>query len=246
MRISLIIPAYNEEAYLGACLDSVLENAPGKFFEIIVVNNASTDRTREVALARARVRVVDEPEKGLTKARACGFREAKGDFLAYIDADTIVPAGWVEKAEKIFAARPDAVCLSGPYKYHDGPKFQKIMMNALWRLAAPIGYRLAGYMALGGNFIARRDALLRVGGFDPSISFYGEDTDIARRLSKTGKVLFRMNFFIYSSSRRFSGEGMLKTNLTYALNFLWPALFGKPFTKKYKDVRLASLPVKIK
>lgn len=246
MRISLIIPAYNEEAYLGACLDSVLRNAPGKFFEIIVVNNASTDRTREVALSRAGVRVVDEPEKGLTKARQRGLLEAKGDLLAYIDADTVLPPGWVEKVKRVFAERKDAVCLSGPYKYHDGPKFQRILMNALWRLAAPIAYRLAGYMALGGNFIARRDALIRVGGFNPSISFYGEDTDIARRLSKVGKVIFRMDFFIWSSSRRIAAEGIFKTNLTYALNFLWPALFGKPFTKKYKDVRLAPLPVKIK
>ncbi len=75
MRLSFVIPAYNEEAYLPACLESVLAQTKelGDAVEIIVVNNASSDRTREVALGYPGVRVVDEPQKGLTFARQAGF-----------------------------------------------------------------------------------------------------------------------------------------------------------------------------
>ncbi|HWP61405.1 MAG TPA: galactosyltransferase-related protein, partial [Candidatus Paceibacterota bacterium] len=90
---------------------------------------------------------------------------------------------------------------------------------------------------LGGNFVVRKSAIDTIKGFDTSIAFYGEDTDLARRLSKIGKTLFRMDFVVHSSARRFEEEGIFKPNLVYALNYLWPILFHKPFTHAYRDVR---------
>jgi len=71
MVLSFVVPAFNEEAYIGDCLESILQQTKQiqDSIEIIVVNNASTDRTREVALSYPGVRVVDEPRKGLTFAR---------------------------------------------------------------------------------------------------------------------------------------------------------------------------------
>ena len=77
MRLSFVIPAYNEERYLGGCLESILEQTRDlPDTEIVVVNNASTDGTRDVALSYPRVRLVDEPRKGLTYARQAGFARA--------------------------------------------------------------------------------------------------------------------------------------------------------------------------
>ena len=90
-KISLIIPAHNEEKYIADCLEHVIKNSNGKFFEIIVVNNVSSDKTEEIALKFPGVRVVHEHNKGLTHARQRGYIEAKGDILAYIDADTRMP-----------------------------------------------------------------------------------------------------------------------------------------------------------
>ena len=89
MRLSFVVPAYNEEAYLPACLESILAQTRelGDGVEIIVVNNASTDRTREVALGYAGVRVVDEPRKGLTFARQAGFAASTGELIANVDSD---------------------------------------------------------------------------------------------------------------------------------------------------------------
>ena len=91
--ISLIIPAYNEEDYLPACLDAVMANLAGKVHEIIVVDNNSTDRTREVVERYPAVTYVFEGEKGITRARQAGYRASTGDILAYVDADTRLPAG---------------------------------------------------------------------------------------------------------------------------------------------------------
>jgi len=124
LQISLVIPAHNEEAYIGGCLDSVLANAAGRFHEIIVIDNASSDRTAEVAAARPGVRVVTESAKGLTRARQRGYLEATGEYVAYIDADTRMPPGWFDRVERTFAAHPDAASLSGPAKYWDANAWQ--------------------------------------------------------------------------------------------------------------------------
>ena len=96
--ISLIIPAYNEEAYLGACLDAVMANIADRALEIIVVDNNSTDGTKAVVERYPAVTYAFEPEKGITRARQRGFLTARGDILAYVDADTHPPAGWIETA----------------------------------------------------------------------------------------------------------------------------------------------------
>lgn len=237
MRISLVIPAYNEEAYLGGCLDSVIASG-GRFHEIIVIDNASTDGTAAVAAARAGVRVVREPQKGLLAARQRGFLESTGDAVAYIDADTRMPKGWWERAHQALSTRPEVVGLSGPARYWDAKPWQRAFLAASWRLSAPLAYRLVGYMIYGANFVVRRSALEAIGGFNRAIEFYGEDTDLAQRLSRQGKVVFDMRFYIFSSARRFATEGMFRTNLVYVLNFAWPVLFGRPFTRRHKDVRI--------
>ena len=237
MKVSLVIPAHNEAAFIGGCLNSVLMNAAGKFHEIIVVDNASDDRTAEVAAGRPGVRVVYEPDKGLTRARQRGYKESTGEYVAYIDADTRMPPGWFDYAERTLTAHPEAISLSGPPSYWDANPWQRATLAAIWWSTAPIAYRMVGYMLYGAHFIVKRSALDKIGGFDRDVEFYGEDTDLARRLSPHGKVLFRMHFVILSSARRFKEEGMVKTNVTYLMNFVWPVLFGRPFTKTHEDVR---------
>ncbi len=239
MKLSFVIPAHNEEKYLGDCLASVLARTRESKWEteIVVVDNASTDRTAEVAGLYSGVRVVREPRKGLTWARQAGLQAARGDFLAYLDADVRLPASWMRIFEKELELEPGLISLSGPYRYYDLPLWKRIVAEGGWWLSAPLTYRLVGYMVLGGNFVARREALVRMGGFDTSISFYGEDTNIAWRLRKFGPVKFRMDFFVWSSGRRLTGEGLLKSYWVYGLNFIWGVLFRRPFTRHYKDIR---------
>lgn len=239
MRISLVIPAYNEEKYIGECLKSALQNGK-EIFEIIVVNNASTDNTRSVAETFSnlypKIKICYEPKKGLTKARQRGLSEASGEAVAYIDADTKMPKGWAGKVNRYFEENKKIVCVSGPYIYYDQPPAGKIFTRIYWLLAYII-YFFVGYMAVGGNFAVRKSAILKAGGFDENISFYGEDTDMARRLSKVGKVKFILGLYMYTSARRLRGEGLVKTAIKYIINFASEVLFKKPVTGEYKDIR---------
>lgn len=237
MVLSIIIPAYNEEKYLPAALAAVTKSAPDFLNEVIVVNNASADRTSAVARNVPRVRVVDEPNKGLTRARQRGLREARGELLAFVDADTTVSAQWFMTIQKEFAVDPRLVCLSGPYRYYDLSPVRGAIVWVYWNLLAYAAYLLTGYMTVGGNFVARRSALEKIGGFDTSIEFYGEDTNIARRLNAVGKVKFSRKFLVQTSARRFKQEGFVRTGLVYVVNFFSEVLFKKPLTKHYQDIR---------
>src|SRR3989344_7999896 len=116
MNITVIICAHNEESVIGETIDVAKRYSGGKFKEIVVVDNASTDSTAEDARLH-RAHVVFEPEKGLPSARQRGFENTTGEYLAYIDADTLITQKWMDIAEKTFAARPDIVSLSGPRRY---------------------------------------------------------------------------------------------------------------------------------
>ncbi len=217
-RMSFVIPAYNEEAYVGACIESIL-NATGKHGmpEIIVVNNGSTDHTREVAASYPGVKVVDEPRKGTGWARQRGFREATGELLAYLDADCRISAGWMERVLAEFRDRPDMSALSGPYRYYDLPPFRKFMAEALWWMLPPASW-VTGRVLIGGNFVARRGALQATDGFNTDIVFYGDDTDTACRLAAAGSVVFTMDFEVASSGRRLAKEGIWHIYLVYTLH----------------------------
>lgn len=244
MKVSFSIPAYNEEAVIGRCLESVLAEIArsGVEAEVVVVNNASTDRTKEVAERFPGVRVVDEYKKGLTHARAAGMRATDGEILANIDADTMLPEGWLATVAEAFERDQKLVALSGPFLYYD----LSALDRGLTRVFYFIGYLLylvnhfvlrAGAMLQGGNFVIRRGAFERVGGFDTSIAFYGEDTDVACRLAKVGKVVWTWNLPIYASGRRLKAEGIALTGWRYTLNHLSVIFFRRPATETYRDIR---------
>lgn len=235
-RVSLIIPAYNEEDYLPACLDAVMRNVAGKAIEIIVVDNNSTDGTRAVIERYPAVTYVFEPCKGITRARQRGFLAASGDILAYVDADTHPPAGWIEQIWAQFAANDDLACLSGPYSFYDLTGLYNSISTG-WFVAAQPLYRITGYLMVGGNFALRRDVLEKMGGFDSSIEFYGEDVDIGKRAKRHGKVLFCRKFVMPTSGRRMKKQGFAKIASLYFTNYFSIVFRGKPATKEYEDVR---------
>ena len=236
MTISLVIPAFNEESQIGHCLESVLKNSGGRLYEIIVVDNASTDRTSEIAGSFSGVRVVHESRKGTGPARNAGYLAASGDLVAYMDADCRLPSNWIDKIEVAFAD-PTLVLLSGPYSFYNASSLANAVIYGLFWVWFPIAGFFAGDTAIGGNMVMRRLALQKINGFDTSIDFYGEDTDIAARISKYGKVRFDTSFYIYSSARRYHHEGIVHSLFMYTLNGFWWILFRKPYSSAHEDVR---------
>jgi glycosyltransferase involved in cell wall biosynthesis len=248
MKISFVVPAYNEQALLTRSLTAISDEITragqtlGQDAEIIVVNNASTDRTREVAESIPGVRVVDEPRKGLVQARWCGFEASTGELIANIDADTVIPPGWLTEAMRQFERNKTLVGLSGPYKYYGVPNRVNLVVASYYRVAY-LAYLMnrfvlnAGSMLQGGNFIVKREAMLKLGSPDLRFSFYGEDTDMARRLSKVGGVKFTFRLPAESSGRRLVGEGVFTIGLRYSMNFFWATFRKKPFTDTWQDIR---------
>lgn len=250
MKISFVIPAYNEEERIGACLEAIRREiettedpSTGRWVEaeIIVVNNVSTDKTKEIA-ERAGVWVVDEPNKGLVWARQAGFAACTGGLVANIDADVILPEGWLHRVLYEFKKNGKLVALSGPFIYTDISIFSRAMVKVFYAIAF-LSYLInrfilrVGSMLQGGNFVIVREAMLKAGGYDTSITFYGEDTDVARRLNKVGQVKWTFRLPVYTSGRRFKGEGIILTSMRYTANYFWVTFFGKPLSYKYKDVR---------
>jgi glycosyltransferase involved in cell wall biosynthesis len=125
LTISFVVPAYNEEALIASCLYAILAETSrvGCRAEIIVVDNNSTDRTRQIAAAIPGVVIVDEPQRGLVQARRAGCLAARGRLIANIDADTMIPPGWLDTVLAVFAKCPDLAALRARLKRPDCHKF---------------------------------------------------------------------------------------------------------------------------
>ena len=242
MTISVIVCAYNEEHYLAPCLLS-LQSQSRPPDEIIVIDNASSDRTGAVARGVPGVRVIDEPRKGLVVARERGRQEATGDLLVYVDADCRAPRTWLERIERRFTGDPSLIAMSGNYRFYDWDWVGRALLRAYDFTLGPATHVLVKYVLrigvvfYGGNFAVRREALERIGGFDTSIEFHGEDTNVGRRLYRVGRVELRYDCFLYTSARRYNAMGKGAVFRLYVRNFVSELLHHRPKDTVHLDVR---------
>jgi glycosyltransferase involved in cell wall biosynthesis len=245
-KISFIIPAYNEEGYIRHCLDAIIKEIAGRDgYEVIVADNNSTDKTCDIiAREYPTVTLIHEPRRGANSAREAGFVASKGDLVAFLDSDTELGRGWIDRAERAFARDPKLVCLSGPFIYYDLPLAARALVQFFYA-GTYITYLVNNFilrdtsMIQGGTEIVRRDALQKIGGHNVNLTFYGDDADLARRLSRVGKVRWSHAFSMRSSGRRLAKEGTFTMGLRYTMNYFWITLFNKPFTTTSTEVRFA-------
>jgi glycosyltransferase involved in cell wall biosynthesis len=231
MKVSIIIPAYNEEAYLAQTIKSALEQDYPDF-EVIVVNNASTDPTEEIARGFPNVAVVNESRRGLPWAREAGRLAASGDIIANMDADCLPDRDWLSKGSVYFKDM-SVSAVSGPYDYYDGGLVFRYatlcsQMSIFWltsRIIQLPGIR-AGALMIGGNNLIRAEALKKAGGYNTALTFYGEDTDTAKRMSKFGRVVFNNRLIMKTSARRFKAEGIATLGLKY-LRYFFKTIMAK-------------------
>lgn len=241
-KVSVIVCAHNEATFLSGCLHSLLAQTRVPD-EILVINNASTDETSAVADEIPGVRVVDEPRKGLVVARETGRREASGDILVYVDADCRAPLTWLERVERRFDRDPALIALSGPYRFYDWDWWGRLLIRAYDFTLAPATQVLVKYILrmgtifYGGNFAVRREAIEAIGGFDTTIEFHGEDTNVGRRLFAVGKVELCHDCFLYTSARRYIAMGKGAVFRLYVRNFTSEILHHRPNDRSHVDIR---------
>lgn len=202
IRLSLIIATYNRAAFLIETLRSVVEqDAPAGEWECVVVNNNSTDDTaaRFAAFAAGHadlaLRMVDEPNQGLSYARNRGIRESRGEYIAIIDDDERIAPGFISAYISLFDSVPEAVAAGGPIvaEYVAGrPAWMSRYTERPIANALDLGGRVrefpAGRIPGGGNMALRRSAVKRYGVFDISLGRVGaslaggEESDLFERL----------------------------------------------------------------
>ncbi len=120
LTLSIIIPAYNEQRYIGACLDAIAAQTH-RVDEVIVVDNNSTDKTVAIVGKYPFVKILHEPRQHQVFAQATGFNGAKSDILGRIDADSILPPDWAEKIIQAFETGPKVVAVTGGADPYDVP-----------------------------------------------------------------------------------------------------------------------------
>jgi glycosyltransferase involved in cell wall biosynthesis len=242
LTITVIVCAYNEARYLPACLFSLLSQTRPPD-EILVVNNASTDDTAARASEVPGVRVIEEHEKGLVIARETARRQARGDILVYTDADCRAPICWLERLERRFLGSTRMVSVTGPYRFYDWDWTGRVLMRLYDFMVAPPTHFLVhqalgiGAILYGGNFAVRSDALARIGGFDRTIEFHGEDTNLGRRLTPLGRVEVCGDCWVWTSARRYRAMGKRRVFGLYVRNFWSEILRHRPADVKHLDVR---------
>lgn len=202
MKISVVIPAYNEEDYIAPCLEALIHQTE-KPDEIIVVDNNSSDRTVEIA-KKYPVRILHCKKRGITPARNAGFNAAKYDLIARIDADTQVPKNWVKKIKKAFQQDPNLIAYSGPTVFVD-KRFNKFLAFPE-RVYLSSFKKIMGHDCLyGPNLVFKKMAWKKVKNeVCANDKIVHEDTDLAIHLGQLGlgKIIFDRTFKVKASERR--------------------------------------------
>lgn len=203
MKISVVIPAYNEEKYLAQCLKSVIAQND-KPDEIIVVDNNSTDTTAQIAASFPEVTLIHEKKQGITPTRNKGFNTAIGDIIARTDADTRVPKNWIKKIRQHFEEDPTLLALSGPARFDEIPKAMQ-PKNWLTVIGLNATFRQTFHhdVLFGPNLALRKSTWEKVkNDICMNDKVVHEDVDLALHVARLGKVFFDEKLVVISSPRR--------------------------------------------
>lgn len=218
--ITIVIPAYNEAELLPRTLRAILPQALRSGAEVIVVDNNSTDATADMA-RQFGVRVITEPRPGYIYAVDRGWREARGQIIAYTDADSIVSPGWLSTLAAAFTDQT-VVAATGPVRFAD------ISWISWFRI-------FVRRSLVGSNMAIRRSALERVGGFDPRYNL-GSDVAVGWRLKQIGRIAYIPALTVTTSARRFQSSP-LREGFLYLLNHAWMVIFRRPLLWHFKPIR---------
>lgn len=202
MKISLVIPAYNEEKFIKKCLESV-NNQTLKPNEAILVNNNCSDKTIDIA-KKYKIRIINEKKQGISYARNRGFNEAKYEIIARCDADCILPKNWIEQIAANFK-NGNIDALVGPLYYYDLilPSKQ-IVIAFIKSLRVLIGH----YPLIGPNMAITKNVWKKIkDDVCNDNRLVHEDIDLSLHINKVGgKIKYDESFVNSFSARRLKGN----------------------------------------
>lgn len=205
MKISVVVPAYNEEKYIGRCLEA-LEKQSVKPDEIIVVDNNSTDKTVEIAKKFKNVTLLTQKLPGTINARNLGFDSAKYEIIARTDADSIVDKNWILEIKKYLSKNKKVDAFQGAHFYEGVP--ETVNTTMFMQLIFTMQIFLGHIALIGPNMIVKSDAWRKVRSTlcknDKEVH---EDIDISIHLNILGmKIGYTPKVIVWTSTRRLTGN----------------------------------------
>jgi glycosyltransferase involved in cell wall biosynthesis len=196
--VSIIIPTFNGASRIGKCLDSLLQQTPGRNAEILVVNDGSTDNTAKVVQSYDGVRLVSQANAGPAAARNRGAVEARGEILLFTDDDCVPMSDWLNAMLEPFED-PEVVGAKGIYRTH-----QRSLAARFVQLEYEDRYRMMSrftYIDFVDTYSAafRRDRFLEISGYDTSFPLAcAEDIELSYRMATRGwKMKFAPGAIVY-------------------------------------------------
>jgi peptidoglycan-N-acetylglucosamine deacetylase len=200
IKISVVIPAFNEEKQISESLESIKNQDFDSGYEIIVVDNCSKDNTARIAREMG-VKVVNCERKGVSYARQAGAEAASGEIIVQADADTIYPEWWLRRIQKQFDMHPKAIAVAGTFIYKTPPwwAWVEYFLRAFFNLLSAFAFRRP-YIISGANFAFKKSALIMIGGYDQN-TYSSDQFNISTRLSKVGKIVYDRKSWCKTSNR---------------------------------------------
>jgi glycosyltransferase involved in cell wall biosynthesis len=234
-KVSIVIPAYNEEKLLPQTLESLSNQKFNYPFEIIVVDNASTDNTGQIASSWG-VKVIHEKKKGITYARQKGLLESKGEIIISTDADTIFEKDWFNNLVKPFFKNKWINITYGPSVYPTSSKFKVKLFQTIYN-GLKFFFQAIPTMVAGHNMAFRKARAMEVGGYKTKFT-HGEDVEIAWRMWgwKFFSSIYVRNAKVITSARRISRESLLKRMYLVVQDSITYITQSK-MTNEYEDIR---------
>ncbi|MBO0805817.1 MAG: glycosyltransferase family 2 protein [Nocardiopsaceae bacterium] len=200
-RFSIVIPAYNEAAFIGDCLDSLMRQDFGDPYEIIVVDNNSTDDTALIARSRG-VTVVQEERQGVCWARQRGSEIATGEIIVSTDADTVYNREWLSRIDREFRGPQAPIAVAGPFRFLDAPWWGKVWTGVLFGYVYAASRATKRLPYIGAANVAFLKSAWP--GYNTYATQGGDELDLLRNLQARGTVAYVHDNPVFTSSRRLS------------------------------------------
>lgn len=238
--ISIVIPTYNEEQAIGETIRHLKEGIKTIPYEVIVADDNSTDKTREIAKKYSVIISPSERKNTIASGKNRGAKKAKGEYIIFLDADVKMkePEKFLKKALKNFEDNPNLAGLGSfirvtPEKETKSDVFFRTLHNKF-------NFFMNNIIPLGtgaGEFqMVRKDRFQKINGFNEKLNA-SEDGDLFNRLARIGQVRFDKSLVVYEEGRRAHKLGWTKLYSIWILNGIMMMLFRKTITKEWTVIR---------